>query len=129
MIRVFHAKAMTDFFGNGEDPEVSNLVLCAEVDTEDLEKAFELTNHIELNWWGNDGVTFLGGSKRSTSCGDVLELDGKYFVVATAGFRELGRKDYYAQLNYLNKDKLTVVESKKEPEVTSSSCGFKFDTK
>ena len=99
MVRVFHDKGIglnRNYFGK-QDPKVSDLVLAAEVDTDDLELAFQLTNHIDMDWWDNEGVTRYGG-KRSTSCGDVMEKDGTFFVVASAGFRETALKDYYAPL-------------------------------
>ena len=131
MIRVFHDKEMGlnhNYFGKN-DPKVEDLVLTAEVDTEDLEKAFELTNHIDANWWENEGVTHHKGSRRSTSCGDVMELKGNYFVVASAGFRELPNKDYYAQLLSYDSGYASQVQgSIKEPEsLVAASSGFVID--
>jgi hypothetical protein len=58
------------------------------VKTTDLGRAYELTND---SWWRNDDVEFLGsvenGMKgaRSTSIGDVLEVNGTKYIVAVAG--------------------------------------------
>jgi hypothetical protein len=66
-------------------------VKVAKVDTNDLDVAFELTNHLHQSWALNHGVTPLAVMpQRSTSVGDVLELSsGKLFVVASFGFLEL----------------------------------------
>lgn len=57
-----------------------------------LEEAFRLTNHIDHDYASNKEVTlfpgFAGGA-RSTSCGDIVVLDGKAYVVATMGFEEV----------------------------------------
>lgn len=58
----------------------------AEVDTTNLDKAFELTNHIDHDWRQNAGVTPTLGNHRSTSCGDILEKNGRKFIVAVMGF-------------------------------------------
>ena len=63
----------------------------ATVYTDDFEIAFERTNTVNSSWWKNEGVQFHGSSDhgmagaRSTSIGDVLELNGKRFVVASIG--------------------------------------------
>jgi hypothetical protein len=71
--------------------------IVAEVDTDDLEVAFEKTNTIDRGWWENAGVTrmFKGqvrenmGGCRSTSVGDLAFKDGKTYVVANFGFEEV----------------------------------------
>ena len=62
--------------------------LVAEVSTDSLADAFHLTNSIEAHWSVNQSVKALLVS-RSTSVGDVLEQDGKFFVVASFGFVEI----------------------------------------
>lgn len=57
-----------------------------------LEDAFRLTNHIETAWTENPEVSVLGGHhQRSTSVGDIVELDGVLHLVAGVGFVEIGR--------------------------------------
>ncbi len=63
----------------------------AEVDTDSLDKAYELTNNINDSWAKNSGVTVFGGKKgyRSTDVGDVM-FDGAHaWVVAGCGFINL----------------------------------------
>lgn len=65
--------------------------LVAEVDTDDAEVAFSLTNHLDSPWTANDGVKKMGAtSARSTSVGDVMRVNsGQYFYVAPIGFRPI----------------------------------------
>lgn len=59
----------------------------ASVQGNDLETAFELTNHIDAPWSSNPGVTALTPNARSSSSGDLFELsDGHWFVCASVGF-------------------------------------------
>ena len=77
--------------------EVSKFTLVAEVDVDieakeaesALEDAYRLTNTIHRSWWENDGVIAHVSRTRSTSVGDVLEIDGRVFAVAACGFREI----------------------------------------
>jgi hypothetical protein len=65
--------------------------LVADVDTEDLETAFLLTNHVERAWQENEGVFAYVKCCRSTSPGDVLVTpDGKAHLCLDIGWRELG---------------------------------------
>jgi hypothetical protein len=60
------------------------------VQTNDLGVAFELTNHIDWEWWKNQGVTKLGeDSYRSTSVGDALIQDNCLYVVERMGFKRI----------------------------------------
>ena len=59
----------------------------------DLEDAFRLTNHIDQAWTKNEEVSTLGGMRqRSTSVGDIVELDGVLHLCANAGFQEIGNE-------------------------------------
>lgn len=60
----------------------------AEVQTDDLERAFELTNSIESSWSvkPGPGVKPLGTRLRSTSVGDFMVQDGRAHAVASIGF-------------------------------------------
>jgi len=56
-----------------------------QVDTDDLEEAFELTN-----LWNNESrVTRIGDAQSSTSVGDIFGKDGRYYMVDSFGFQEL----------------------------------------
>lgn len=62
----------------------------ADVETDDLDQAFELTNTIHCHWVDNRGVTVHGDPRhRSTSVGDMLEQDGTLFIVSPLGFKRL----------------------------------------
>jgi hypothetical protein len=65
-------------------------VLVAEVAVTNLERAYELTNHIDRDWTTNAGVAAHVSRVRSTSMGDVMQTaDGKLHAVARFGFEEL----------------------------------------
>jgi hypothetical protein len=62
----------------------------AVIDTDDLDVAFEKTNHITHDWRENKEVAeILDGRARSSSVGDIFEKDGKFFIVASCGFTEI----------------------------------------
>ena len=70
----------------------------AEIDTDDLEVAFELSNNIRESWVENKGVNLTdegkalvkeNGGIRSSSVGDVFLKNGNFFVVAGMGFEEI----------------------------------------
>ena len=66
------------------------LVKVAEIDSDDPNKAFELTNCIDKSWVLNEGVTPLIPAPRSTSVGDVLQTSpNTYLVVDTLGFKDI----------------------------------------
>lgn len=56
-----------------------------QVDTDDLEEAFELTNL----WNSENRVTRIGDVQSSTSVGDIFGKDGRYYMVDSFGFQEL----------------------------------------
>lgn len=92
MIQVFHndkflAYEMTNTVN------LKDLTLVAEVDTNDLEEAFKLTNHIDCNWSDNKTVKTINPS-RSTSMGDVLVKDNQRYVVSDFGFEKLSNGRY-----------------------------------
>lgn len=56
-----------------------------EVETDDLETAYELTN-----LWNNGHlVRALEGRGRSSSVGDLFELNGEFFIVDNFGFKKV----------------------------------------
>lgn len=62
----------------------------ADVHTDDLEQAFELTNNINRPWSENEGVVAVEGGTRSTSTGDIMKMaDGSLHLVASYGFVKL----------------------------------------
>jgi hypothetical protein len=89
MLRVFHNDNFIDYNINGR--LIGHTVrLVAKIEITDLNKAFELTNHIDGNWQDNPGVITNLEKCRSTSVGDLIEdEDGHYHVIESLGFRYL----------------------------------------
>lgn len=56
-----------------------------QVDTDDLEEAFALTNL----WDQPDRVARIGYAQSSASVGDIFQKGDRYFMVDTFGFQEL----------------------------------------
>lgn len=90
MIEVWQALDMrsAQFDAQSRSLFPSGYVKVAEVDTDDLEVAFELTNTIDRAWWENEGVKAIVTPCRSTSVGDILVRGGKTFWTAGCGFEE-----------------------------------------
>lgn len=86
MIKVYHAKNPT--FGLTEQSFPQDYELVAYVMTENLNVAFEKTNHISQAWWENAGVRCMKEA-RSTSMGDVMEADGRLFRCEAVGWKEI----------------------------------------
>jgi len=82
MTKVWHAKKM----GVGEFPADYEMVAVVETDSPDV--AFELTNTIECPWWENAGVQ-AQKKTRSTSMGDVVEINGKFYLCEMIGWSEI----------------------------------------
>jgi hypothetical protein len=101
MILVFHSKNFRDSsgFGLGEcftaDDALrafnsSGYEFVGYVKTEDLNVAYQLTNHIDHDWTENEDVSApVHSEPRSTSVGDILVSDTKVFIVARMGFEIL----------------------------------------
>jgi hypothetical protein len=108
MIKVFHKKSFRELMKNDRDFEGQMAMLkarenatwpkdydhVATVDTEDKERAFELTNSIDKAWQFNSGVTCPSGrwrvGYRSTSVGDVIVMpDGAALLCAGCGWDPL----------------------------------------
>ncbi len=90
MITVYHNSNFIDYtFKEVDELPADLLTKVAEVDSNDREKAFELTNHLTHDWTTNSEVTPLVPRPRSTSVGDVMEIDGKFYMVANCGYKEI----------------------------------------
>ncbi len=91
--RVFHA--VTFIWPCPENPLAGALTayaLVAEVETTDVESAFDLTNHNDEDWTLNQGVRAFVESCRSTSVGDVIVMpDDEAYLVLPVGFRRLSK--------------------------------------
>jgi hypothetical protein len=94
--KVYHAIEPT--FGFGPIPAwPDEYVMVAEVDSDEPDAVYELTNTTNHLWWENLGVhpAFVGEGVRSTSVGDVLIMpDGKILQCADIGWDNItdGRK-------------------------------------
>jgi len=87
MVIVYHNPDFLDYLIKTDTLRLLKKV--AEVDTEDLNTAYYLTNNIDDNWTQNPSLKVKGDSYRSTSVGDVLFKDGKYYTVEVLGFKEI----------------------------------------
>jgi hypothetical protein len=63
-----------------------NWIKVAEVDTDSLEDAYEVTQNFEQPWTINSQVRAESGNHRSTAVGDVFELNEKRYKVSAQGF-------------------------------------------
>ena len=69
--KVYHAIKPT--FGLGEAPPFPDAyALVAEVETDQAERAWELTQHLGGSWTDNAGVRAEPGQHRSSAVGDVM---------------------------------------------------------
>jgi hypothetical protein len=65
----------------------------ANVDTTNMDKAWELTNHISHSWLENEEVTSIGDRHRSSSVGDLFEDEkGVFNVISNIGFKVVNIK-------------------------------------
>lgn len=100
-ITVFHAdldkldhRACFELMLTGITDALVEYKKVAEVETESLMIAFELTNHIITNWTQNALVKPLNGDRhRSTSVGDLMLHDKKLYRIEGYGFTEISPKD------------------------------------
>lgn len=86
MIKVYHDRVPS--FGLGNPIFPSDYELVAYVETDDKNLAYELTNHIHQEWWKNEGVRCMKET-RSTSVGDVMEVNGELWRVEPLGYKKL----------------------------------------
>lgn len=87
MVIVYHNKDFLELqFKEVNEIPRENLTKVAEVAINDLETALGFTN----DWTEkNERVTPLISNPRSTSVGDVMEIDNKFYEVAPSGFTEI----------------------------------------
>ena len=72
-------------------PDVGYYRLVAEVETDDVDEAFHLTNSYDNVWWTNEKVQAHVVPCRSTSVGDVIILpSNEAFLITRTGFRSVG---------------------------------------
>ena len=87
---VWHAREPK--FGMGGHPEFNdeNYEKVAEVESENVDDVFRITNHIDSPWPKNPEVRwYKGGGCRSTSVGDVvIDGNGKRYLCEGVGWTE-----------------------------------------
>ncbi|MEM7299319.1 MAG: hypothetical protein AAF391_13760 [Bacteroidota bacterium] len=98
MIKVYHRKEL--YTPSKVEATITDVLidlgdfeLVAEVETDNLEKAFELTNTTEVSWPEKQGCKNLTGRAsidvRSTSVGDVIvDAEGKAHMVDWIGMKQ-----------------------------------------
>ena len=92
--KVYHTKcwalnSLLHFDIKTFNPHKDDYKVVAEVETDALGNVFGLTNHIEYEWWKNEGVTLIEES-RSTSVGDVVEDgNGQLWICASVGWEKV----------------------------------------
>lgn len=84
-VSIYHASP-PDFLAC--QPAGTKYLHVADVETDDLEVAFEKTNSIDAPWWENKGVakTFTGKGARSTSVGDLAFYNGVFYRCESCGW-------------------------------------------
>lgn len=96
MITVYHQQRKNEdsrlwdpMFDEGAAPWPDHYKKVAEVETDDLEHAWQQTNHIDRSWTDNEDVKAEPGPHRSSMVGDVFVAGDKRFMVMGTGFEEL----------------------------------------
>jgi hypothetical protein len=89
-MQVFHSKQLTMPFEDEPKDFPAEFIKVADVVATSLDEAYQLTNSIDKPWVNNESVTPVGTTGfRSTSCGDVIEKDGKYYMCEMIGWKEI----------------------------------------
>lgn len=87
MITVYHN---SNFAKDSYDEEVTGTITkVATIESNSLEEAFELTQNLAQPWTKNERVKAEAEIFRSTSAGDVMELDNLFYFVADFGFKQI----------------------------------------
>lgn len=92
MIKVYH-NTKTDMISDLTDVRVTDLRFVAEVQTDDLEEAYRLTQNIDRPWSQNANVKAEHRENRSTSIGDVLQKGRDFWIVRMDGFYRVGSEE------------------------------------
>lgn len=89
-MKVYHSKTLTNPFAEVNPIFPIDYNKVADIETKDLNEAYELSNSINSPWLFNNKVKSDLLVCRSTSVGDVIEdNDGNFFMVDMIGFKEL----------------------------------------
>jgi len=87
MSKVYHVNDDHFRYRDGVFPDDYDLV--ATVESEDLERVFYLTNHVESSWTDNSGVEAHSPPHRSTSMGDVVVTEEGTFRCEMIGWKKI----------------------------------------
>ena len=68
---------------------VNDFEYVADVESNNMDDAYRLTNSIEFYWGDNEEVEEHGSRHRSTSVGDILVCEDGIYAVAMSGFKLL----------------------------------------
>jgi len=102
MMKVYHiresvlrdreVRVAVSFGGKYPEFNLQNYEMVALVETDDIDRAYRLTNHIDQNWGENPGVWVRYGAKnRSTSMGDVIaDMQNDAFYCDMVGWKKVG---------------------------------------
>lgn len=85
----FHGFSKQDYSFLPEIIEKGIYQKVATVATTDLDKAFELTNHIDSDWTLNPEVIAYNRKNKSSCVGDIFVLNNKAYIVESTGFGNL----------------------------------------
>lgn len=114
---VYHSKELYVPIVGGNPPAFTtdNYIPVAKVYANDLHEIFMKSQNIDKSWLKNHGVEGLGefkhsGQARSTSVGDVVKLEGKYYRCEIVDWSEIQFEEYNVQLHLVpyHVDKLKV---------------------
>jgi hypothetical protein len=89
MIRVYFNP---DYTQGSQTIKIENLLHVADVDVPDLRTAFELCQNSDTPWTDQPEVTPLAAvaeGTRSVAPGDVLEMEGEWYLVAANDFQKI----------------------------------------
>ena len=93
MITVLHRNEIADAADPNFWVDPGAYYEVAQVDSDDLGKAYGLTNHIEKDWTKNSRVAVVPGAPlyRSSSVGDILlrHSDGHMYLIMGVGYRKV----------------------------------------
>ena len=71
--KVYHQKEPIFFAPIPHPSKIGDCIHVANVEATSIDEVFKLTNHIDREWWKNEGIKWHKNNKlRSTSIGDIV---------------------------------------------------------
>jgi hypothetical protein len=93
MVRVYFNPDYTLGFPlSGDEVKIEHLQHIADVDASDLREVYEMCQNTDQPWTSRSGVTanpIVVEGTRSVAPGDVLEMEGEWYLVGTADFQRI----------------------------------------